>query len=217
MEVFRNQLIARFGVAILIGTVLWSLWEFGLEDSLLASMGPTARHVTEVLVAAAVLLLALIWPVSEVLQEFAEFHQEAETSLGKTERRYRKIVEATHDIILEINEAGSIVFVNPAIKLLGYDRDQLLHRPVADILEPSIRDQALPRITTRRIGPRATLNFPVTLLTDEDSVLSEEVPRMDFFVDATGLWQEPDEIVSTKGSEKTFIGTLFIARVRINN
>jgi PAS domain-containing protein len=215
MESFKSRLMIRLGMVVVIAGSLWALWAFGLEDSLTAGMGSGAAHALEVFVAVGITLLALIWPASALLGDLASSHERLESELGPTMRRYRNIVESTHDIILEINQDRQIVFANPAVKLLGYDRDQLLNRPVESLLHPSVREEALPRITTMRIGPRATLNYPVLLLTDENSMLSEQVPSMELIVDATGLWKESDEIVRTKGTEKTFLGTLFVARVRM--
>jgi len=217
LEPLKKKLMGQLGLAAGCVAALWGLWAFGLEDSLTAGMSRGAAHALQVLVAAGVAVLALLWPGSVLLNTLAEHWRRLDSELGKTERRYRSIVESTHDIILEINEEGNIVFANPAVKLLGYERDQVLGKPVKSLVPESSREKALPRITTRRIGPRATMNYPLALLTNEESVLSAEIDSMDFLIDACGLWKEPDEIVRTKGLEKHYLGTLIIARTRVEN
>lgn len=143
----------------------------------------------------------MILPASLMMRKVQDSIVEWESKSGQVERRYRSIVESTNDIIVEIDPDEKIVFTNPAVKLIGYERKELLGQPIIKLLPKGIRKETLPRITTRRIGPRATLNFPVSFLTNEDSVLSEEIPQMEFLVDANGLWRESDEIVSTKGTE----------------
>ena len=65
---------------------------------------------------------------------------------------------------------------------------------------------------TKRVGHRATYHLPIQLRTSPHSVISSEIPAIEFAVDACGLWEESDEHVQTRGVEKNFIGTLCIAR-----
>ena len=216
LEKLKRKLLGYLGWVLVTALVLWSAWVFGLEEPLTADLTPEAAQGLEVLVAAGVMAVSLAWPTTQIIKLVLGYEKQLIAELGKTERRYRTIVERSHDLIFEINEEGKIIFANPAVKMLGYSREQLLGQPICRLLEESQREEVLPRITTRRIGPRATFNCPVTLVPNEDSVLSMEVPRMDFLVDASGLWEEPDEIVSTRGTEKTFLGTLMIARARVD-
>lgn len=211
-EILKPKLIKLMAYVVGGAAFLWALWFFGISDSLTAGMGPVAKHTLEVFVSIGVTALALLGPSALLLKMLMEDWKEIEVNAEKTAARYRTIVEKSYDIILEINEEGNIFFANPAVSQLGYDREKLLGQPIQSLIPEKDHEKKLAPITTRRIGPRATINFPVTLLTNDDSVLSYEVPSMDFLVDASGLWKESDEIVSIKGSEKTFLGTLFIAR-----
>ncbi len=211
-ENIKPKLIKLMGLAVAGATFLWGLWFFGMSDSLTSDLSPVAKHTLEVFVAIGVTLLALIGPSSLLMKMLMDEWKELEAQADKTAARYRTIVEKSYDIILEVDEDGKIFFANPAVTQLGYDREGLLGKSIESLIPEKDRDAKLPPITTRRIGPRATINFPVTLLTNDDSVLSYEVPSMEFLVDASGLWKEPDEVVRIKGSEKTFLGTLFIAR-----
>ncbi len=209
----KAKLIKLAGFTVIGAAFLWGLWRFGLSDSMTQGMSATAAHTLEVFVAVGITVLALIGPAF-LLKKMME---EGPVQEGQTEEptsRYQRIVEKSNNIILEIDEEGKIIFANPAVILLGYEPDSLLGKPIKDLFQEGDQEKALPRVTTRRIGPRATINFPVTLLTNDDSVLSYEEPSMEFLVDAAGLWKEPDEVVRIKGSEKTFLGTLIIARTR---
>lgn len=211
-ENIKPKLIKLMGLVVGGAAFLWALWFFGMSDSLTSNLSPVAKHTLEIFVAIGITVLALIGPFSLLMKMLMEEWKGLELQAEKTAARYRTIVEKSYDIILEVDEEGKIFFANPAVAQLGYDREGLLGKPLKSLLPEKDREAKLPPITTRRVGPRATINFPVTLLTNDDSVLSYEMPTMEFLVDASGLWKEPDEVVRIKGSEKTFLGTLFIAR-----
>ncbi len=216
-ENFKVKLLKLAGLVVGGAAFLWALWAFGMSHSITQGMSPAAAHALEVFVAIGITFLALMGPSSLLMKLIADERVELEVQAEKTAARYRTIVEKSYDIILEINEEGEIFFANPAIELLGYEREKLVGKKISELIPEADQEEVLPCITTRRIGPRATINFPVTLLTNDDSVLSYEVPSMKFLVDASGLWKEPDEVVRIKGSEKTFLGTLFIARASTDN
>jgi len=132
--------------------------------------------------------------------------------LGKTERRYESIVESTNDLIFQLDSHGIVVFSNPAARLLGYEDGEMIGEFVGDLLYMDNKDEVLPRVMTKRVGHRATYHLPIQLRTSPNSVISNEIPAIEFAVDACGLWEESDEHVQTRGVEKTFIGTLCIAR-----
>ncbi|QPJ60647.1 MAG: PAS domain S-box protein [Candidatus Nitronauta litoralis] len=216
-ESIKPKLVRLMAFVVGGAAFLWALWFFGMSDSLTTGMSPVAKHTLEVFVSIGVTALALLGPSAALMKMLMEDWKEIEIQAEKNATRYRTIVENSYDIILEVDEEGKIFFANPAVSQLGYERENLLGKSLKSLIPEKDHETKLPPITTRRIGPRATINFPVTLLTNDDSVLSYEVPSMEFLVDASGLWKESDEVVRIKGSEKTFIGTLFIARTKSDN
>jgi len=69
--------------------------------------------------------------------------QEQETRIEvKSERRFRELLEAAPDAIIEIDEAGIIVLLNRVTeKMFGYQREDLLGKPV-EILIPDAHRSA---------------------------------------------------------------------------
>jgi PAS domain S-box-containing protein len=76
--------------------------------------------------------------LARVKRELAEMTaQEKETRVEmRAERRFRELLEAAPDAIIEVDSEGRILLLNPVTeKLFGYNRDELLGRPV-EILVP---------------------------------------------------------------------------------
>jgi len=60
----------------------------------------------------------------------------------RAERRFRELLEAAPDAILEVDASGSIVLVNAATeKLSGYSREELLGQPMEVLTPEYIREQ----------------------------------------------------------------------------
>jgi PAS domain-containing protein len=159
-----------------------------------------------------IVLLAMIFTLPGLMGGAQETGKKTVVELGKTERRYKSIVESTNDLIFQLDGHGIVVFANPAVRLLGYEDGEMVGEFIGDLLYMDNKEEALPRIMTKRVGHRATYHLPIQLRTSPNSVISSEIPAIEFAVDACGLWEESDEHVQTRGVEKNFIGTLCIAR-----
>ncbi len=60
--------------------------------------------------------------------------------LSQAESRFRKLLEAAPDAILEVNAEGRIVLLNEtAERMFGYSRDELLHLDVDDLVPAAMR------------------------------------------------------------------------------
>jgi PAS domain S-box-containing protein len=71
--------------------------------------------------------------------ELAAREQQARAE-AEAERRFRQLLEAAPDAILEVNEEGSIVLLNAAAeRLFGYGRNALLHQPVEILIPEALR------------------------------------------------------------------------------
>lgn len=65
--------------------------------------------------------------------------KKAENALVSSEYNYRELVERTNSIILRLDAAGRLTFCNEfALRFFGYERDELIGRPVVDTIVPQI-------------------------------------------------------------------------------
>ncbi len=74
--------------------------------------------------------------------------------LKKKEQLYRGIVETVSDIILQISPDHKIIFANSAIQQLDYDPEELIGRPLQDIIDKENHDTIIPKLATKRRGER---------------------------------------------------------------
>lgn len=209
-EDFKKKIWTHFGVTLFLVLVLSLVWEFGLEGAIKSTQGELPWLDTGVHIA--IILLAMLCTLPGLMGGLQETSKKVVVELGKTERRYKSIVESTNDLIFQLDSNGIVVFSNPAARLLGYEDGEMIGEFVGDLLFMDNKDEVLPRVMTKRVGHRATYHLPIQLRTSPNSVISNEIPAIEFAVDACGLWEESDEHVQTRGVEKTFIGTLCIAR-----
>ena len=209
-EDFKEKIWKHFGVTLFLVLVLSLVWEFGLESIVQSTQGELPWFDTGVHFF--IILLAMLFTIPSLLGGIQETSKKTVIQLGKTERRYKSIVESTNDLIFQLDDNGIVVFVNPAARLLGYEDGEMLGTFVGDLLFMDNKDEVLPRVMTKRVGHRATYHLPVQLRTSPNSVISNDIPAIEFAVDACGLWEESDEHVQTRGVDKHFVGTLCIAR-----
>jgi PAS domain-containing protein len=217
-EKFKKKIWNHFGVTLFLVLVLSLLWEFGLESvvkpaaQMFASSSQGEIPWFDTGVHIGIILLAMVFTLPSLMGGLQETGKKTVTELGKTERRYKSIVESTNDLIFQLDSHGIVVFANPAMRLLGYEDGEIIGKFIGDLLFNDNKEEVLPRIMTKRVGHRATYHLPTQLRTSPNSVMSTEIPAMEFALDACGLWEESDEQVQTRGVEKNFIGTLCIAR-----
>lgn len=209
-EDFKQKIWKHFAVTLFLVLMLSLLWEFGLESVLnpVQSQLPGLDTGVHVLI----VVLAMFFTLPGLMGGIQETSKKAVIELGKTERRYKSIVESTNDLIFQLDSHGVVVFANPAARLLGYEDGEMLGKFVGDFLFMDNKEEVLPKIMTKRVGHRATYHLPIQLRTSPNSVISNDIPAIEFAVDACGLWEESDEHVQTRGVDKHFIGTLCIAR-----
>ena len=73
--------------------------------------------------------------------------RQAEESLRQSEERYRLLVEQAEDGIFLSDAAGHYVDVNTAgHKMLGYTRDEILSRTIADVIAPEEVSRIAPEV-----------------------------------------------------------------------
>ncbi len=214
-ENFKKKIWKHFGTTLFLVLALSLVWEFVLEGMIkpvfqVSSQGEMPWFDTGVHIS--IVLLAMLFTLPGLMGGLQETGKKTVTELGKTARRYRSIVESTNDLIFQLDSHGIVVFANPAVRLLGYEDGEMVGEFVGDLLFMDNKDEVLPQIMTKWVGHRATYHLSIQLRTSPNSVISSEIPALEFAVDACGLWEESDEHVQTIGVEKNFIGTLCIAR-----
>ncbi len=217
-ENIKKKIWHHFWRTLILVLGLSLVWEFGLEGLIkpAAQTFFSSSHSEipwfDSLVHVGIVFVAMLISIPLLMGDVQATGKKTVTELGKTERRYKSIVESTNDLIFQLDGHGIVVFANPAMRLLGYEDGEMVGQFIGDLLYMDNKDEVLPRIMTKRVGHRATYHLPVQLQTSPESVISSEIPAMEFVMDACGLWEESDEQVQTRGAEKNFIGTLCIAR-----
>ena len=72
-----------------------------------------------------------------------ESETRAEDALRESRERYRHIIENANDIIYQADYRGQFTYVNPAaIRITGYDENELIGRRYLDLIDPDYRDAA---------------------------------------------------------------------------
>jgi PAS domain-containing protein len=140
----------------------------------------------------------------------------AELKLAASEEKYRTIVEKISDLVFQLDPNQNFTFTNMAFEILGYDSNELIGKPIKNFIETSDVDSLLPKIATREVGPLATTNLEVRFKSNPSSSLCDEFPFMTLLVDASGMWDVPDEMVLKDDVPKNFLGTLCVGRSKPN-
>jgi DNA-binding response OmpR family regulator len=138
--------------------------------------------------------------------------KDAETKLTSSEEKYRTIVEKISDLVFQLDSNQNITFANTAFEILGYDAADLIGEPIKNLIDSDDVDSLLSKMATRQVGPLATINLEVHFKTNPRSSICEEYPVMTVRVDASGMWDVPDEMVFKDEVAKKFLGTLCVGR-----
>ncbi|MEA2464398.1 MAG: two-component system, sensor histidine kinase and response regulator, partial [Acidobacteriota bacterium] len=70
--------------------------------------------------------------------------QPADRALRESQERYRHIIENANEIIYRADHAGRFTYVNPAaMRITGFEEEELLGRRYLDLIDPDYRDVAL--------------------------------------------------------------------------
>jgi PAS domain S-box-containing protein len=75
-------------------------------------------------------------------------HKVAEDALHMSEERFRGIAERSTNIIMLIDISGNSTYISPAVKILGYEPEELLGKPITALCAPgnsALRLTEIPR------------------------------------------------------------------------
>lgn len=112
------------------------------------------------------------------------------------------------DLIYQLDNTGTIVFINQAIQRYGYVREELLGTSILDIVHPDDRENAYWHLQERRRGERSTRDFEVRILTGSRQTAYFEVHERTLesspvlAIQAEGLYRDnagPDSFYGTIG------------------
>lgn len=138
--------------------------------------------------------------------------KKAEEEVIRREKFYRVIVERVPDLIFQLDPDRKIVFANPAFRLLGYDPDQLVGRPIGELVESDNKKNLLKDLATRHVGPPAITDLEVKLKLSDEVSQVVEMSTQTILVDSVGLWNVLDEDVFKNNVDKKFLETLCVGK-----
>ncbi|MFV1967148.1 MAG: PAS domain S-box protein [Pirellulaceae bacterium] len=124
--------------------------------------------------------------------------------LRKGEERFRSLVEATSDLIFEIDRHGVYTYVNPRLKsLLGYDPEEFIGRNIVDFMTPD-HAQRVESILRENKGEPITALEIVRYHKDGQLVVFESsaVPIRDADGKCIGYWGISRDITARKRAEE---------------
>jgi len=138
--------------------------------------------------------------------------KKARDEVIRREKFYRVIVERVPDLIFQLDPDRKIIFANPAFRLLGYEPDELVGKPIGDLIESEDKESLLQDLATRNVGPLAISDLEVNLKISNEVSLVTEMPNQKILVDCVGLWNVSDEDVFRENVDKKFLGTLCVGK-----
>lgn len=196
MEFMGVTITGVGGIVLLQSMALLLLRRMGLQFSpLLPAATLTANW-----------LLLMLYKYA-VRQKTAHRHAlKAMQMARRSERNLNSIVKTIPDIVFRLDPQGCITFISAAVSKYQKRADELIGKPVIDLVAPEQREAVMRQIKERRSGQRATTDMEVKLLLFSSS---EEDPSEDgrfFSVSAEGIYSR--EAPDATG----FLGTQGIAR-----
>lgn len=144
----------------------------------------------------------------ELLKEISR-RKNAEKAIAESEEHYRTLVELTPGITYRIKADGIIDFISSGISQLGYEPEELIGTPLADILHPDDRERVRNILVERRTGKRRITDLDVRFLHKSQGTENYSLNYSFVQLSARGYWNVPDSEIFQ--SDKEFLFTLGIA------
>jgi two-component system sensor histidine kinase/response regulator len=88
----------------------------------------------------------------------------ADRALRESQERYRHIIENANEIIYRADHSGRFTYVNPAaMRITGFEEEELLGRNYLDLIDPDYRDVAMRfyEHQFRTLAPSTYFEFPM--------------------------------------------------------
>lgn len=135
-----------------------------------------------------------------------------EIELSTSQKLLDSIICQSPDVIYRLDKESRITFISNAIQNYGYQPQDLIGRPIMDLVHPDDREKAMYKVNERRTGDRSTKTLEIRLKTLKNEPIPFETILVDlekspcFSVDAEGQYY------STNPDGTKFVGTQGIMR-----
>ena len=140
--------------------------------------------------------------------------QDQNDELMASQNQYRIILEKSSDAVFRLDAEGKILTGNSKFhSLLGFDAQEVIGKPIMDIVNSEDPSGIYPQIATRRFGDRATLNLKVQFCVNENFPIWQERKFYTLLLDSYGIWNLPNNKLYKKGTEKKYLGTVCIVKI----
>lgn len=88
----------------------------------------------------------LVWRTAAVLRQSEHRRLASELALRESEQRYRTLAAGTFEGVA-VSEDGRFVDLNAQLaRMLGYEREELIGRPIAECLPPEVRERVMANV-----------------------------------------------------------------------
>ena len=117
-----------------------------------------------------------------------------EIELSTSQKLLDSIICQSPDIIYRLDKESRVTFISNAVRNYGYEPEDLIGRPVMDLVHPDDRDKAMYKVNERRTGERSTKTLEIRLKTLKNDAVPFETILVDlekspcFTVDAEGQY-----------------------------
>lgn len=206
VAILYSLCIARFefvpttaiGAAGIIGCWEGAQWLFSSRQMLLSPLLP----ITVITTSGLLLMLFKYWTRQRKARRSM---QEALILMKSSEKYLNAIIKTIPDIVFRLDASGRITFISPAVAKYKKRSEEIIGKPILDLVATEDRDLATCRINERRTGKRATTDLEIRLLLSPTENREDGQERY-FSVSAEGIYtkRSPDG--------QSFLGTQGIAR-----
>jgi PAS domain S-box-containing protein len=130
----------------------------------------------------------------------------------QSENLYRSIVEKVPELIFQLDQDRNIIFSNHAFFGLGYESEELMDKPLINLIASENKEQLIEQIATRYVGPLAPTDIDVELEVNRGSSIYEVMQIKKVSISSVGIWNVPDAEVFKNNTDKEFLGTLCVGK-----
>ncbi len=95
------------------------------------------------------------------------------TQITESEKRYRTLVEEINEWVWTTDQYGNITFSSAKIEqLIGYSSNELVNKPIVDLFDEKIRDEAKSFLTDQSSKKKAIIDYEIDVYGKTNRVIS---------------------------------------------